>query len=135
MPDERTRDADIGAIVEQLRAELRTDPSRRSAPDGLPGVQLHSRRELDRLWHVSAERPYLRRPGVRGFVYGWLVLPLKWVLRRLMRWYVEPMAADQRAFNAAVMRAVDDQLEWMQTELKRLERTLGDRASQPPPGR
>jgi hypothetical protein len=131
MPDDRTRDADIGAIVEQLRAELRTDPSRLSAPDEASAVQLHSRRELDRLWHVSAERPFLRRPGAWGFIYGWLVLPFKWVLRRLMRWYVEPMAADQRAFNAAVMRAVDEQVEWVRGELSRLDRLLQDSDSQP----
>jgi hypothetical protein len=131
MPDDRIRDADIGAIVEQLRAELRIEPNRLSAADQAAAVQLHSRRELDRLWRVTAERPFLRRPGAWGFVYGALVLPLKWVLRRLMRWYVEPMAADQRAFNAAVMRVVDEQLEWMQGELSRLERLVQDSDSQP----
>jgi DnaJ-domain-containing protein 1 len=30
------------------------------------------------------------------------------VLRRLMRWYVEPMAADQRAFNDAALKLIDD---------------------------
>jgi hypothetical protein len=34
--------------------------------------------------------------------------PLKGILRRLMRWYVEPAFADQRAFNDAVLKLVDD---------------------------
>jgi len=31
------------------------------------------------------------------------------VLRKLMRWYVEPLAYDQRSYNAALLRLVDDQ--------------------------
>jgi hypothetical protein len=34
--------------------------------------------------------------------------PVKAVLRKLMRWYVEPLAYDQRSFNAAVLRLLDD---------------------------
>ena len=34
--------------------------------------------------------------------------PVKVVLRKLMRWYVEPLAYDQRSFNAAVLRLLDD---------------------------
>ena len=33
---------------------------------------------------------------------------MKLVLRRLMRWYVEPAFADQRAFNNAVLKLIDD---------------------------
>ena len=33
--------------------------------------------------------------------------PLKSVLRKAMRWYVEPLAVDQRRFNAAVLRLAD----------------------------
>ena len=34
--------------------------------------------------------------------------PAKAVLRKLMRWYVEPLAYDQRSFNAAALRLIDD---------------------------
>ena len=34
--------------------------------------------------------------------------PLKLFLRRFMRWYVEPAFADQRAFNDAVLKLIDD---------------------------
>jgi hypothetical protein len=37
-----------------------------------------------------------------------------------MRWYVEPLAYDQRSFNAAVLRLVDD----VDGRLDRLEREL-----------
>jgi hypothetical protein len=38
-----------------------------------------------------------------------------------MRWYVEPLAYDQRSFNAAVLRLIDDlqdQVDRMQAELE-----------------
>ena len=45
----------------------------------------------------DAERPIVGKGG-----------PLKSMLRRLMRWYVEPGFADQRAFNDAVLKLIDD---------------------------
>jgi hypothetical protein len=131
VPEDTRREQDIAAIFEALRAGLRAGPASVS-PAADPDVVLLARRDLDRHWRVSAERPFLRRPGAWGLVYGALVLPFKWALRRLMRWYVEPLAADQRAFNAAVMRVLDEQVEWMQGELKRVERTVQDSASQSP---
>jgi SAM-dependent methyltransferase len=52
---------------------------------------------------VSAERPIERRAGAKGFV----AYPVKQVLRRLMRWYVEPLAAEQRGFNDAALKLID----------------------------
>jgi hypothetical protein len=39
---------------------------------------------------------------------GGLGTPVKALLRKLMRWYVEPVAYDQRSFNAAALRLIDD---------------------------
>ena len=39
---------------------------------------------------------------------GLLLLPLKAVLKRLMRWYVEPVAHDQRQFNRATISMFDE---------------------------
>ena len=36
---------------------------------------------------------------------GLLIAPVKRVLRKLMRWYVEPVAAHQRTFNIAMLRS------------------------------
>jgi hypothetical protein len=33
---------------------------------------------------------------------------VKAVLRKLMRWYVEPVAYDQRSFNAVTLRLIDE---------------------------
>ena len=63
-----------------------------------------ARDEAERLWPVSADRSLRLRPGVRGGVGT----PVKAVLRKLMRWYVEPLAYDQRSFNAAALRLIDD---------------------------
>jgi O-antigen chain-terminating methyltransferase len=43
-----------------------------------------------------------------------------------MRWYVQPFAADQREFNAAALRLLDQLNERVETELERLERSLED---------
>ena len=52
------------------------------------------------MWPVSAERPLVRRPGLKGaFAY-----PVKKLLRPFLRWYVEPLAAEQRAFNDAILK-------------------------------
>ena len=42
---------------------------------------------------------------------------MKAVLRKAMRWYVEPVAYDQRSFNAASLRLIDD----LQEQVDRLE--------------
>lgn len=68
---------------------------------------------------MSADRSLRLRPGVRGGVGT----PVKAVLRKLMRWYVEPVAYDQRSFNAASLRLIDDlqqQVDSLRTELDAL---------------
>jgi predicted metal-dependent hydrolase len=93
MPEERT---DVAALFERMKAEIRaTGPA---AGDVTPAqVRLSRRDQAERLWAVSAERPIVGKGG-----------PLKRLLRRLMRWYVEPAFADQRAFNDAVLNLIDD---------------------------
>ena len=80
---------------------------RRVAADAGGDGYLSRRREAEALWAVSAERPFLSRAGAWGRARGLVLRPAKRVLRKLMRWYVEPLAADQRRFNAAVLRLAD----------------------------
>jgi hypothetical protein len=47
--------------------------------------------------------------------------PVKLFLRRFMRWYVEPPFADQRAFNNATLKLIDD-LDERIARLEKLER-------------
>jgi uncharacterized small protein (DUF1192 family) len=125
VPDEATdngfpsvEDVDVEALFAALREEIR----RSGADPGGPGEQddrLAARAEAERLWPVSADRPLRLRPGVRGGLGS----PVKAVLRKLMRWYVEPLAYDQRSFNAASLRLVDDlerRVAALESELARL---------------
>ena len=90
------------------------------------GIRLRWRQRAERLSAVSADRPYLYRPGRLGRLLGLALVPPKAVLRRLMRWYVQPLATDQRAFNSAVLRVLDELTERSNHELARLERSLDD---------
>jgi hypothetical protein len=110
-----TEPVDVGALIDRLRDEVRrsgADPG--GSPAGGAASRLAARAEAERLWPVSADRGLRLRPGVRGGAGT----PVKAVLRKLMRWYVEPLAYDQRSFNAAVLRLLDD----LEERLQRLER-------------
>ena len=89
---------DVVELYERLRDELRSGPSHVATSEGRREV---SRALAERFWPVSAERD--PSSGAKGFV--------KRVLRKLMRWYVEPLAADQRIFNDAVLKLIDGMLE------------------------
>ena len=99
------QETEFEAILARLRAEVERggDRDREERRDRFS----LRREEAERLWAVSAERPFLYRAGPWGRARGLLLAPLKSVLRKLMRWYVEPFAADQRRFNAAVLKLAD----------------------------
>ena len=102
MAQERT---DVEALFAQLKEEIRASGPR--ATDVTPTqVRLSVRDQAERLWPISAERPIVGKGG-----------PVKNVLRRMMRWYVEPAFADQRAFNDAVLKLIDD----LDERIERLE--------------
>jgi SAM-dependent methyltransferase len=109
------QNADVQALFEQLKVEV----ERAGVPDG--SVRSRARAAAERFWPVSAERPIERRPGVKGLV----AYPVKQVLRRLMRWYVEPLAAEQRGFNDAALKLIDDLSERVDRE--RAEREEAER--------
>jgi len=102
MPEEGN---DVAALFEQLKVELRASGSR-SADVKSTQTRLSARDQAERLWPVSAERRVAGKTG-----------PVKRVLRRLMRWYVEPAFAEQRAFNDAVLKLIDD----LEERISRLE--------------
>jgi hypothetical protein len=123
VPDEATdngfpsaADVDVDALFAALREEVRRSGADPGAP-GEPDDRLAARAEAERLWPVSADRSLRLRPGLRGG----LGTPAKAVLRKLMRWYVEPLAYDQRSFNAAALRLIDD----LERRVEALERELG----------
>ena len=104
---------DVEELFQRLREEVRRSGSDPGAAPGEEGERRVARAEAERLWPVSADRSLRLRPGVRGGVGT----PVKAVLRKLMRWYVEPLAYDQRSFNAAALRLIDD----LQEQVDRLE--------------
>jgi len=84
--------------VDEVYARLREAVDRGSR-------DLASTRGLaERFWPVSADKPLERRPGLKGR----LAFQVKRVLRKCMRWYVEPAFAEQRIVNDALLRLVDD---------------------------
>ena len=84
----------VDEVYERLREALDRDKRDPAAVRGL----------AERFWPVSADKPLERRPGVKG----WLAYRVKLVLRKLMRWYVEPAFAEQRIVNDALLRLVDE---------------------------
>ena len=88
-------------------AEKPKAPSPTAAQEVDETDRFPARGELDHLWAVTAERPYRFRPGRWGRVRGLALMPVKVLLRPLMRWYVEPLAYEQREFNAATLRLAD----------------------------
>ena len=103
MPEE---ESEVAALYARLKQEVRAAGPR--AADVTPAqIRLSTRDQAERLWAISAERPIVGKAG-----------PLKLFLRRFMRWYVEPALADQRAFNDALLRLIDD----IDERISRLER-------------
>ena len=126
LEDKRSADAEIAAIFTRLQDEVRSGPAvtleRREGPPRR--ARLVARSEAERAWAVTAERPFEHRPGRRGRLRGYLLIPVKRALRRLMRWYVEPVAAHQRTFNLAILRLVDELAERAEDDVNRLEERL-----------
>src|SRR5215210_909683 len=129
MPDETTKsgenagDFDVAALVAQLEEEIRRTGPRHRSGDRPSSVRVNARAAADRLWPVSADRHL----GGRGGAVGALYAPVKLLLRKLVRWYVEPVFADQRAYNDALLRLVDD----LYDETDRLRAELDALRSEP----
>src|SRR5438874_7954457 len=111
---------DVVALFDRLSEELR----RGAGAGASPAAEFASNRALaERFWPVTAERE--AGGGPKGFA--------KRVLRKLMRWYVEPLAADQRVFNDSVLKLLDalseraDQSAATQEQSVRLLRELEER--------
>jgi O-antigen chain-terminating methyltransferase len=87
-------DLDVADLFERLREELRRGAG---AGEGAASEFAATRALAERFWPVTAERE--AGGGPKGLV--------KRFLRKLMRWYVEPLAADQRVYNSSLLKLVD----------------------------
>src|SRR5207302_5408256 len=110
-------EVDVAALVERLREEL---AGGRASVGADRARLLDARHRAERVWAVTAERPLERRPGPKGFV----ARPVKRLLRPFLRWYVEPLAAEQRMFNDAVLKLFDSLLEGLD-EAAKVHETAG----------
>jgi hypothetical protein len=91
---EAERPADVDRVYEELKRAIDRSTRDVSSTRGL----------AERFWAVSADKPLERRAGGKG----WLAFQAKRVLRKTMRWYVEPAFAEQRIVNDALLRLVDE---------------------------
>ena len=97
-----TGERGVAAVFARLQEEIRkSSPSRLDGPAASP--RSTAREEAERVWPVTFDHPVVRRPGSKGA----LLHPVKRTLRRLIRWYVEPFAVDQRGFNESALKLVD----------------------------
>ena len=91
---ELERPADVDRVYEELKQAIDRGSRDLATVRGL----------AERFWPVSADKPLERRDGAKG----WVAYQAKRVLRKLMRWYVEPAFAEQRIVNDALLQLVDD---------------------------
>jgi hypothetical protein len=117
-------EAEVAAIFARLKEEVRSLPADEISTRTSAGRKLAGRSEAERAWAVTAERPFEHPPTRGRRVRSFVIVPVKLVLRKLMRWYVEPVAAQQRSFNLAVLRLVDQLADRTDADVRRLERRL-----------
>jgi hypothetical protein len=109
-----SEETEIAALFARLREEVAmrgleaASGSRAAAQSRSLGSPTLARDQAKRSWAVTADRRFLYKPGRWGRIRGVLLAPLKMVLRKLMRWYVEPAFAQQRDFNTSVLRTLDE---------------------------
>jgi SAM-dependent methyltransferase len=87
-------EVDVQALLERLRDEVRWGGANGSSLT----LRARARSAAEQFWAVSAERP------LHG---SWLARRVKRVLRAAMRWYVEPLAQQQKSFNDAALKLID----------------------------
>lgn len=117
-------EVDVAALFARLKDEVgRSEPAAGNGTGRLARSST-ARADAERVWPVTFDQPVHRGPGVRGA----LAHPVKRTLRRLIRWYVEPLARDQRVFNEATLKLVDElheRLDDARRETEALERRAG----------
>jgi SAM-dependent methyltransferase len=123
---------DIAALYARLRREIRRSGAVERNGSERAGARAAVRGFAERYWAVTAERPLERRPGIKGL----LAYPLKRLLRPLLRWYVEPLAYEQRMFNDAALKLIDalweeaDALRTADSEFRQADDQIAERLNE-----
>ena len=116
---------EVAEIVARLRQEVRASGRGESVGDGQGHEALPpaGTRVLVQASLRSGPTRAFRAP-TDGFG-GALLVPVKGLLRRFMRWYVEPPFVQQRSFNSCgLMRVVDELTEREAADVRRLQRRV-----------
>jgi hypothetical protein len=104
---ERVSEREVDLIVARLQGELRRSGAAAQV-GGERGTAWGPRANAEQFSHVTLDHPLLYKPGTWGRIRGTLLAPIKLVLRKLIRWYVEPAFAQQRDFNASALVALEE---------------------------
>ncbi|HVM15950.1 MAG TPA: hypothetical protein VM290_00010 [Gaiellaceae bacterium] len=102
--DSASDELDVPALLARLEEEVRLLGARHGSAGGASAERVNARATADRLWPVSADRHL----GGRGGAVGAAIKPVKLLVRAVARPQVEPAFAEQRAFNDAALRLVDE---------------------------
>ncbi|MCA1683890.1 MAG: class I SAM-dependent methyltransferase, partial [Actinobacteria bacterium] len=112
--------SELEALIARLREEVRWAGNGASTAT----IRARARSAAEQFWAVTAERP------AHG---GRAARLVKRALREAMRWYVEPLAQQQRSYNDAVLKLLDalgeavDRLSAERDERERLLREVDER--------
>jgi hypothetical protein len=117
------QEQEVDLIISRLRDELGTGARTEAGSERSAWA---ARAQAERFWAVTTDRPFLYKPGPWGRLRGMLLVPAKVVLRKLMRWYIEPALAQQRDFNASILRALTYTNDRIDAAVARPERGNGE---------
>jgi hypothetical protein len=127
----KSSDSTIAEILEQLRSEVRAGQAGLAAgADQLSGAERelrHAGEEIEITRVVSAHWPL---EGRTLYARGWALLNK--LVRRYLRWYINPIVEQQNAYNDASARAIRLLIE-QNAELRRELAALRAAAGEPPP--
>ncbi len=130
MPPSEDHPADVAAILEALRAEVRARRARRGDEEADPALSAlerelrHAAEQLEITRVVSAHWPL---EGRTLYERAWILVHK--VVRRGLRWYINPIVEQQNAFNESAAQALRLLIE----SHAELRARIADLERQPPP--
>ncbi|MGQ9925436.1 MAG: hypothetical protein ACUVS4_01070 [Chloroflexaceae bacterium] len=131
MPSSEERLPDVAAILEALRAEVRARRAQRGAEEADAALSAlerelgHAAEQLEITRVVSAHWPL---EGRTLYERAWILVHK--VVRRGLRWYINPIVEQQNAFNESAARALRLLIE----SHAELRARIADLERQPPTG-
>ena len=123
-------DGDVAAILEALRGEVRARRAAQGEDDpGEGGVERELRHALEELEIARVVSAHWPLEGKGLYERGWALVNK--VVRRYLRWYINPIVEQQNSYNDASARAIRLLIEAnaeLRRELAELRALAGERA-------